>query len=247
MSKHLLLIGDLGAGANLVKNLCLLDRSFNSPWKNPYSTFKSLYSSTNFKNWLRQEQKTRFWNSQLGFDISDDLGIHDLSTVDKTVFINHSAFWQTEKLQHYKDTCDILLVAPLTDQGLRWQIRAYVEKKGIDKLHNFSFQHPETEAPEYISKFGINEYYKFNVQNMFEICTRRRDELVASGMDVLDMSFAYAGTNNIVDYINSTYKTNIPVDQAHEIFELWHNLHWNFEDTDNWEWNEKYYDRIAKH
>ena len=143
-------MGDLGAGANLVKNICLLDRSLKCPWQDRYEFFKSVYAKTTFNSWLTLEYKTRFWNQIYGFDLSDDLTFHDLSGLERTVFINHSAFWEFENLRKFEPYCDIVFLTPLSEEGIRWQIRAYVEKKGVEKLHNFSFENPEVELPQYV-------------------------------------------------------------------------------------------------
>ena len=240
MNKHLLLVGDLGAGANLVKNICLLDRSLKCPWQDRYEFFKSVYAKTTFNSWLTLEYKTRFWNQIYGFDLSDDLTFHDLSGLERTVFINHSAFWEFENLRKFEPYCDIVFLTPLSEEGIRWQIRAYVEKKGVEKLHNFSFENPEVELPQYVETHGQIEYQKFNVMNMYEICKRRRDDMLKEGIRVFDMSAAYRGENKITEFFNTAVNLNIPQEQSTDIFTQWHKLHWNFKDTDKWEWGEKY-------
>jgi hypothetical protein len=241
MSKHLLIVGDLGAGANLVKNICLLDQQFDCPWVDRYKVFQDIYKSTSFTQWLKDEYKTRFWKSLYGFDLSDSLEYQNLVGLKKTVFINHSAFWEYENLVKFQESCDIVFVAPLTDEGLRWQIRAYVEKRGINNLHNFSFLNPEVEKPSFIEQHGINEYYKFNVLNMYEILKERRDAFLSKNeISYFDMTPTYKGQHNIAKHFNENFNLNIPQEESNKIFDLWYKCHWEFDQTDNWEWGEKY-------
>ena len=242
MNKHLLLIGDLGAGTNLVKNLCLLDKSYDCPWQDPFNFFLTMYKDTDFNNWLFYEDQTRFWQKRYGFDLSNNLESRDLKNINRTVFINHSAFWQQDQLDKLKDSCDIIFLAPMSDKGLRWQIRAYVVKKGIDKLHNFSFTNPSIEKQSYIDQHGLENYYKFNVLNMYEIIKHRRDQL-AKKLTVFDMSNAYKGHNDIVQYFN-TLGTNIPTHLANELFNEWYSKHWDYTTTDQWMWNKRYFNGI---
>lgn len=239
MNKHLLLIGDLGSGVNLVKNLCLLDKSFDCPWQDRYNFFLSTYKNSTLKNWLSYEHQTRFWKSRYGFDLSNTLDYRDLTRINRTVFINHSAFWQQNQLDMFEHSCNMVLLAPMSDQGLRWQIRAYVEKKGIDKLHNFSFENEGLEKPAYINKHGLENYYKFNVLNMYEIIKKRRDQL-AKKLTVFDMSNVYKGHNDIVQYFNNC-GLSIPPQLADNLYKEWYSKHWDYNTTDQWIWNESYF------
>jgi hypothetical protein len=74
---------------------------------------------------------------------------------------------------------------------------------------------------------------------MYEICRRRRDDLV-NKVAVFDMSDVYQGNNNVVDYLNEKFNINIPIDQANDVFDVWYRLHWNYDSTDDWKWNERY-------
>ena len=76
--------------------------------------------------------------------------------------------------------------------------------------------------------------------NMYEICKRRRDDMLKEGIRVFDMSAAYRGENKITEFFNTAVNLNIPQEQSTDIFTQWHKLHWNFKDTDKWEWGEKY-------
>lgn len=239
MPKHLLLIGDLGSGVNLVKNLCFLDTAFDCPWSNRYSTFKNGYKNSQLENWYAFEHKTRFWHSRYGFDLSNSLKFHSkIAEIPRTVIINHSLFWEYENLDLYKSYCDVVFLAPLSDQGLRWQIRAFVEKNKIENLHNFSFADPCREKTAYIQQHGLEQYYHFNLLNMYEIFKQRRDELADKIEHTFDMTPLYQGRNQITEFLNSTFDLDIPADQAQHIYQLWHQLHWDYEQTDNWKWKD---------
>ena len=145
--KHLLLIGDLGVGTNFVKNICFTDLSFSAPFDLNYlSTIYKTSEKDLSKFWLGREYNTRNWKHAWGVDLSDNItndAVEKLKIIPKTIFVNHSSFYnnddQKNKLLNLINVSTVILLIPETMQGFNWQMRAYISKKGVHNMHNFSF------------------------------------------------------------------------------------------------------------
>jgi hypothetical protein len=136
-------------------------------------------------------------------------------------------------LSHWPDTAlklkslypGIKLVSlyPENDTELRWQINAYIEKLGIERLQNFTFlNNIEQQKNNYINKHGANAYYKLNVLNMFEILKDRINDY--RDLPGYNLSIGRLQQNNWAQDLGKWLNININPAQATALFETWHGL-----------------------
>lgn len=244
MVKSILLLGDLGSGVNLIKNILFTDPNYLAPFdKNLLDKIYLNHDAKRLhKTWLEEELKTRRWVDYFGFDLSDkipaNLSQHFDELKSKTIFVNHSCFFSKSDRRIISSVRNLRIIAciPESDVGLQWQVRAYVEKKGVKNLHNFSFpENIEKEKQQYIDTFGIENYYKFNILNFYEAVKNNRDTIknfcLKNNYDIFNTEELYKGN---YDYLKNI--TLIDDTQSETIFSRWLKLHWDFKDTNNWEY-----------
>lgn len=118
MQHSLILLGDLGVGTNLVKNLFLLDDRFSSPFN--YELVETLYDGT-FNNWIDKEYTTRL------HCIADSV---DVDVLEPNLYVNHSAFHNSKDFAKLQKLGHCVALIPKSDRAFDWQIRAYIEKAG---------------------------------------------------------------------------------------------------------------------
>lgn len=249
--QHKLVVADLGAAGNLIKNLIALSPDIHWPLlKDRYQTILNQYATTvNFDNWLSVEYQLRFWKRHYQVDLSDDL---DYTTYKESnmpdcpvVFLNHSAFYQHEQFNKFKKILDTIYVAPNTEFGLIWQIRSYCEKKSVPLLHDFSFEtNKKEQIATYIHKHGEESYYCMNIANMKEIVGARQQLLKQhfnTGSIIALEHLIQGSVDGVIDVLSNALNISLPVEQVTAIINAWRNLHWPPEKTFEW----KYYDCVA--
>jgi hypothetical protein len=243
MVKDIVIVADLGAAGNLVKNILLLSEEIHWPMPaDRYDTIIAQYPTTlKFSDWLETEYQLRFWNKYYGVDISDDINIDKFNQrhrCDKSVvYLNHSAFYQKNELNSIEKDIEILYVAPVTEFGLLWQIRSYCEKKTVEKLHNFTFDSDVVQQKQiYCKEHGEESYYRLNVQNFKAIVNQRQKEFRKP--DITLEQLLSSSVEDTVFILSKKFNIAIDVNKADTVVQLWRNLHWPLEQTKNW----KYYD-----
>jgi len=243
MVKDILIVADLGAAGNLVRNLLLLSDQTDWPLANDrFATVMKQYQPTlQLKNWLPVENQLRFWQRYYHVDISDDIDIEKFNQRSKkdrpVVYLNHSAFYQESQYQQLTTQVKTLYVAPKTEFGLSWQIRSYCEKKTVEKLHNFTFEKDiEQQKLDYCTVHGADAYYKLNIQNFKDIVGKRQKEFGNPDLSLEDLLFKSA--DDIVFVLANKLEIAINVEQAQQIIQSWRSLHWPSEQTMSWD----YYD-----
>ena len=118
MQDSLILLGDLGAGTNLVKNLFLLDNRYTCPFD--YNLVNTLYDGT-FNSWIEKERTTRI------NIVADSVNIDSL---ESNLYANLSAFHNTKDLKKLQTLGQCVAVLPKSRMAFDWQVRAYIEKAG---------------------------------------------------------------------------------------------------------------------
>jgi hypothetical protein len=243
MVKDIVIVADLGAAGNLVKNILLLSEEIHWPMPaDRYDTIIAQYPTTlKFSDWLETEYQLRFWNKYYGVDISDDINIDKFNQrhrCDKSVvYLNHSAFYQKNELNSIEKDIEILYVAPVTEFGLLWQIRSYCEKKTVEKLHNFTFDSDIVRQKQiYCNEYGEESYYRLNVQNFKSIVNQRQQEFGKPDITLEQLLLNF--TEDTVLTLSKRFNITIDINKAKTVIQLWRNLHWPLNQTKNW----KYYD-----
>jgi hypothetical protein len=242
MVKDFLVIADLGAAGNLLRNLMLLGKT---DWPLPIARLARILNQypddLKLNNWLEQEYRLRFWRQQYGLDLSDNLDhaqFEQLPVVElPRVWLNHSAFWQQQQFDWFSTHCNIVYVAPSTQAGLEWQIRSYVGKKTLPLLHDFCFEHDrDQQRQEYIQQHGINAYYKLNVENMKEIINQRQQQFWHQIPNGIKLELLLTGSpTEIHNAIVQATGLKIEIQQIEQVVTAWRKLHWT--DTLDWEYH----------
>jgi hypothetical protein len=246
-----LVVADLGAAGNLIKNLVLLSDDIHWPLTDDrYQTILNQYISlNNFSEWLTVEYRLRFWKKEYGIDLSDNLDFEQYKNINKCslpiVFLNHSAFFQLTEFNKFIPCIDIVYIAPVSKFGVDWQVRSYCEKKTVPLLHDFSY---ETNRIEQITHYkntnGTESYYRMNIANMKDILAIRQKMFKAHVSDncFIPLEELIQGPiDNIINVLSTSFNITLPVHQVIEVVDAWRHLHWPPEKTSEW----KYHDCIA--
>lgn len=237
MVKDIIVVGDLGAGANVVKNLLLLGERHWPLSTDKYKTIKQQYTSElDLSNWIAQEYRLRFWQKFYGLDISDKIDIMKFASRPKfnqpVVYINHSAFYDPE-FDCAAEDCEIYYVRPVSQFGLEWQIRAYYEKKAFDNMHDFTFS-DQTQRDIYLQTHDHETYQSANATNMKHIVNDRQAKF-AQRKDIHTLI-------ELEDLIINNYQKlsrllEIEQDRCRQILSDWNRLHWPLQETCNWKYH----------
>jgi hypothetical protein len=248
MVKDLLVIADLGAAGNLVRNLLMLSDQIDWPLpSNRFDTILSQYPhDIDLSQWLAIEYKLRFWQRYYNADLSNNLDFQAFQQRKRmpnpVVYLNHSAFYQLDQVEKFRTEVNILYVAPATQFGIDWQVRSYCEKKTVEKLHNFTFNSEvEQQQKQFCAEHGHDAYYRLNVSNFKDIIGQRQKEF---GTPDLTLEMLLSGpTTQIIEILLQHVGISIDSQQAKEVISQWRRCHWPLAETNNW----KYYDHNVKY
>lgn len=232
----MLVIADLGSAGNLVKNLLLLSEQTDWPLADDrYNRILSQYrySRNIFRNWLQIEGTLRFWQTKYRIDLSNNLdwatyADNCATTTWPIVFLNHSAFYQLDQLSNFVNKLKTIYVSPVTEFGLDWQIKSYCKKKGIDNLHDFTFDiDKENQINQYIELHGQNQYNELNISNMKEIVGSRQKEMQKLIPKFIPLEEIISGDiHNLHNLITEISQVDINFAQFSTVLTRWRKLHY---------------------
>lgn len=235
MNNIIIVLGDLGAGANFVKNTLLLSPDVDFPWHNADDRLKFITSNvypdhlkTVPSRWIKHEYQLRSWNTFYGTDIADDY--HSIDTVQvrkitknkKIVFLCH---WPhiVQKLKQQYPKITVVSLHAQTQQEVEWQVSQYISKIGIENLQNFSFNgNIEAQKKEFMASHGNEQYYRFNALNMFEVLQQRKDTY--ANVDYITIRIADLQSNNWIVPVTAKLGIELDLTQANQLFATWQNL-----------------------
>ena len=247
---NFLVAGDIGAAANLVRNIMLLSEDVDWPLKTPrletvLNQYPELLSTDKLK-WIFIEVKFRFFKAIYGTDPSHDLNWEEYKNNivvkdQPAVFINHSFVWEFDNFLTFTQHLPSVIVMPTTDLGLEWQIRAYCEKKGVDIMHNFTFpDRIEEQKAKYIAQHGQEAWHQENITNMKSIIRERRDHIIntVDPTMILPLEWLISGLDDrkVVDQLRKHFEIDIDFAQASQVLNTWRSRHWDLADTYNWKY-----------
>jgi hypothetical protein len=127
-------------------------------------------------------------------------------------------------------------VYPQTDQGVRWQVRAYTTKKKPLLLHNFTYpdlglieQHKQT--------FGELSWIKVNTYNFYQAVLEHIQYLKQQSWPTVPMEWLLNQEQwpQLVEFLQQTFAVKIDLDQALQLIQSLTDLHWPVDQTDDWE------------
>ena len=253
MNNIILAVGDSGSAVNFIRNLITLSDNVHWPHKQlPRLDFivDTVYPSSlkdNLQAWLGQEYKLRNWEEVYGIDVSHEPTSSILTpevekylTTQHVVFMVHWVHYAKKILESTPAT--IVTISPNTDFGLRWQIRAFVEKCGIDFVPNYTFNgNVEAQRNMFIETQGLDCYRRANTLNMYEIIRSRVDTYSQLGLShglalTLEDLFEETTFVELVNKLNTHCNINIDINQAFAMRHAWWSLHWPLDNTQDFAW-----------
>lgn len=229
----------MGAGANVLRNLLLLCNEF------PLKTLLEQYpNNSSLLGWIDRENKLRNWKAVYGFDISNDLtNFQETVNIENSIFINHSAFYQTSELLSIIKKFNVIYLTPHTKIGLLWQVRAYAEKKGIANLHNFTFSNNVNSNIKQLKELkGIEYWHQINLNNMYHVFRERRVKfyLFAKKHNISILPLEKMLYNSKHNFLYNTLlkitKCKPIINNFNAVITAWLNLHWETSNTKKWKW-----------
>lgn len=234
-SNIVIVVGDLGSGVNLVKNILLTSPDVDWPYlESDRFNFlvKTSYPESlksDMSQWVILESKVRLWGQLYGADIADEYQDINTSTIiarsqtHRLVFISH---WCNIALELKKQYPGIKIISlyPENFSELLWQVKTYIDKRGIDKIGNFSFaDNIEQSKKNYIEQHGIDTYYKFNISNMVGIFNDRASQYKT--LSNYTISIGELASPTWVQRIAQQLNIKIDQLQATKLIDIWKNLH----------------------
>ena len=251
VNKPLIIIGDLGAGTNIIKNLLILDHRYNffdNHTQDRKSKIFSLYPrklKNNLHVWLTTEYTTRTWQSLYGIDLSDNINVNNvikvLDRINGAVFINHSAFYQHKEVLQLQKHFNLVYILPKTLNGLQWQIKSYAEKITVDNLHNFTTS-SDAERTTLINKHGMKIWNEMNLTNMFYICKQRRASFYqfakCNNIKTIPLEFLLTPKKHIKLYelFVNMFEYTVNKSTFIELLSTWLNLHDSPDSVEQEQW-----------
>lgn len=185
----IVVLGDLGAGTNFVKNILMLSPEADFPILPIGKTRLEYLKQTAYPDtlvdtpdqWIKYEYRLRYWKHIYGTDVADNFNdintptVAKVSQTKKIVFICHWPEIANRLISMYPRIKIVSLHAE-HPADVDWQVSMYIEKLGIEKLQNFSFNgNIQEQKQNYIQEHGDLDYQKFNALNMYEIMLDRKD------------------------------------------------------------------------
>lgn len=258
LNNIIVLWADLGAAKNFVKNTLLLDPVVDIPVVANLPTVadrlqwlqENIYTpGLDIAKWLDHEYLLRTYQSFYGFDftitpytgqdfemILNDHAVQLLENNKKIVFAVH----EIDSVRYLVDKgVQLVMVAPQTDFGVHWQIRAYCEKLGAEKMHNFTFSDSvEQQKQQYIQLHGQDEWVRLNLTNMRHILSDRNKEwqtwALEKNIPILALEQILTPTNDLVDQLNKLFDISVQYKEFDLLYKSWMGLHWPLDQTLNW-------------
>jgi len=250
---------DLGAANNFVKNLLLLDNSCHMPFTTNLDRLEFFLSKIyvtdlkeNMTNWLKHEYMLRQYRNHYGFNFTEDSfngqplnqilneNAKEILKTNKVVFTIHD-FNMVKLLKKTNPMLNIYFIAPATDAGFNWQLRAYCENKGVVQMHNFTFPTDiEENKRKFIAEHGESQYVRENLINMSEIMYDQKIEWITwakNNVKIIDLEDILNHNTNYIETLNKELNLKINSDSAKKLYDAWMELHWPLGQTDNWEYS----------
>lgn len=254
MNNIILAVGDSGSAVNFIRNLITLSDKVH--WPHDYLPrldfiINTVYPSelkTNLAGWMGREYKLRNWNDVYDIDVSHEPTtsiitpkVQECLKTQHVAFIVHWVHYARKILNEIN--APTVVIRPRSDFGLLWQVRAFVEKCGIDFVPNYTFAGSDVDKQKsyYIEKHGLDAYRKENTLNMTEIIQSRVSEYSLLGkhhgisLDLEDL-FTADTFIKLIEQLNNYLSINIELDQALQLRNAWWNLHWPLECTADFPW-----------
>jgi hypothetical protein len=129
-----------------------------------------------------------------------------------------------------------LMTYPTTDQGVRWQVRAYSVKKKSESLHNFTYIDTDLIA-RHKQQFGELSWIKVNTYNFYQNVLEYVQNLKQKSWPMVPLEWLLDQSMwpELINFIQEHFKIKIDFVQATQLLQAWTDLHWPVAETDCWE------------
>jgi hypothetical protein len=108
-------------------------------------------------------------------------------------------------------------------EEVEWQVSMFIEKLGLDRMHNFSFSGDvEQQRVDYIAKHGEQAYQKFNAINMFEIMLERKDTYSNPNYNIINIG--QLQNDDWIEKLTEKLGLELDLEQARELSAIWRSL-----------------------
>lgn len=205
---------------------------------------KNIYKPESIDNWFKYEYMLKDYSK---FGIQMILGD---ANVDNLISLSPKLVQLLEKENYALDLFNkirvneviklpyvkFLAVYPTTDKGLRWQIRAYAEKKSPGNVHNFTYI-DNSLIDRHKEEFGIESWTKVNLFNFYKDAEDYVAQLKETNWPMVPLEWLLESSNwpALIDRLQEAFNVEIPVRSASNLLDAWTSLHWDYDITDTWE------------
>lgn len=205
---------------------------------------KEIYPARSVDNWFDHEYRMKDY-SAYGIDmILGDANVEKIVHVppllqcllQKTNYamdlFNKNEVDQIVNLNHVQ----FLMIYPTTDQGVRWQVRAYTMKKSSANMHNFTYMDPDN-IQRHRDIYGEESWAKVNLYNFYQNIQEHILKLKNQPWPYVPLEWILISENwnQLIDFLQKHFAVTINTAHARELLQTWTDLHWSYQDTDQWE------------
>ncbi len=205
---------------------------------------QNIYKPESKTDWFKYEYKLKDYKS-FGINMIDgDASVDDLLKLSPQLLtlletknyaldlFNKSRVAEVVDLPYVK----FVAISPTTDQGLKWQIRAYAEKKVPVQMHNFTYMNSELINQHKIN-FGVESWVKVNLYNFYKDAESYIEILKKKSWPTIPLEWLLDSNQwaNVVDQLQQIFNIDIPEQSCFNVLDAWNKLHWDYNDTNNWE------------
>jgi len=230
----IVVLGDLGAGSNFVKNVLLLSDEVDFPWRSQDRLDfiqKNVYPESlqkKYNDWIKFEYRLRAWKKYYNVDIADKFSdictqeVCNLTQTKKIVFLSH---WPdiVNQLKEMYSKINVVSLHAKTQKEIDWQVSQYISKIGINSLQNFTFsENIEQQKQKYIAEHGIKSYQQLNALNMREILYSRKDTYQSK--NYINVDIAQLQNDSWITDVAKQLNINIDLTQAKKLSKIWKRL-----------------------
>jgi hypothetical protein len=249
MVKNLFIFhGDLGAGKNILKNIVLLSEDVHFPaavldnraeW-----LIKNIYKPESKIDWFKYEYTLKDYQKYGVEMIQGDANVDQILCLPPSLqFLLKSQNYAMDLFNKHRAAelvnlpyVKFLAVYPTTEQGLRWQIRAYAEKKIPEHMHNFTYI-DQSLIEKHKSKYGVSSWTKVNLYNFYKDAENYVDQIKQKQWPMVPLEWLLDSSQwpILLAFLQDYFCVVINFKQAHTVLDAWTDLHWPISKTDEWE------------
>lgn len=128
------------------------------------------------------------------------------------------------------------MVYPETEFGVRWQVRAYAEKKKPDQMHNFTYIDQQL-INKHQAQYGVDSWIKVNLYNFYQDVQAYAKSLKLKTWPFVPLEWLLDPSKwpVLVKRLENNFSVTINHSDAYQVLQAWTDLHWPVSSTDAWE------------